>query len=220
MLPPRNSTPLSHRAQQKRSVQTAYRIVEVAIALARKGELADTPMSRIAEAAGVSIGGLYGRFASRPELELAVFERHTTLVTETFEAELAPSALEGIPARDVVRRFAQLLVGLFTGPERELARQASIFLRYSTSEPPADIFTRLNQRCHAMLHDALLARRDELRHEDPDAAVIFVDLAMSAAAREQLLYSAPGLPSAGDAPAPDEVVDRLTDLGCGYLGIT
>lgn len=199
---------------QSRSEATAARILDAAIDLFAAGTLAATPVADIARAAGVSVGGFYGRFRTKADLERAVAEAMLQRVYAPFEPLFAADSLRDADAREVVERFARALVAAFGGPHRDAARRVVLLVRSDADLPTSRAVRDSNARVQQAFAGALLARRTQIGHPDPEAAIAFADLAMSAAAREALLHAGTGL-------AVDEatLVTQLTELGCGYLRI-
>ena len=211
---PDSSTPFARDTTQTRSEATTTRLLEVGLELFAAGTLAETPVAEIARAAGISVGGFYGRFRTKADLERAIAETMLRRLYAPFEELFAPAELEGVSAAGIVERFARGLLRAFGGPDRDAARRVVLMVRGDADLPASREVRDCNARVQRIFAEALLARRAELAHPEPDKAVAFADLAMSAAAREALLHAGTGL-------ALDEsaLIEQLTDLGCAYLRI-
>ena len=107
----------------------------------------------------------------------------------------------------------------FLGRERELAQRVSTLIRSDPVLPISDSIRQINRRCQALLREALLARRNDIHHPDPGAAIEFADMAMSAAARELLLFDDARMGRGEHVSKRRIFVEQLTELGCGYLRI-
>ncbi len=212
---PDPATPFAVETAQTRSERTTLRLLEVALDLFGAGTLAATPVAAIARAAGISVGGFYGRFRTKADLERAVAETMLHRLFAPFDELFAADDLADDTAEQVVRRFAAGLVRAFGGSDRDAARRVVLMVRSDTDLPTSRAVRDRNAHIQTVFAEALLARRRAIGHPDPEAAIAFTDLAMSAAAREALLHAGTGL-----EPDESELVDRLTDLGCAYLRIT
>jgi AcrR family transcriptional regulator len=199
---------------QERSAATAQRILQAAADIFEAGGFDTTPVAEIARRAGVSVGGLYRRYQNKADLQRAVAEARMVRFRRIFADALQPDELGAADAADVVRRYAACLVDFMSGPDRGVLRRLALLLRSDRDLPASQTLQQHNRAVHGMFAAALMARRDQFDVPDPDTAIEFADLAMSAAARESLLHD--GL---RDLPDHDEMVDRLTALGCAYLQI-
>ncbi|MGH7460180.1 MAG: TetR/AcrR family transcriptional regulator [Longimicrobiales bacterium] len=100
-------------AQQARSRKTEQAIAAALSTLMQDKRFADISVAEIAHAAGVSVGGFYGRFASKDALlamvELSILEECEQLAAALLDP--ARFAGQGIPA--IALAYAQLLVTSF-----------------------------------------------------------------------------------------------------------
>lgn len=213
----RKATRFRRTTHQARSEATARRILTRATALFRSGTLATTPVPVIAELAGVSVGGFYARFRSRDDLQRAVVEHLIDRSHAAVIAALSRETLAGRDARGVIRAFAVALADMFGGRNRATIRRLSDLVRTDPELPSSQAIRAINQTGQALLRDALLERRAEIGHPDPESAIGFADLAMSATARELFYFGGTGL---CEGIAKDDIVDRVTELGCRYLQVT
>jgi AcrR family transcriptional regulator len=78
-------------------------MIDAAVKVVAKRGFDGAPVDEIARAAGFSIGALYGNFAGKDDLFLAVYDAHVTW----FEQELAALDLAD-PAAALARAFARL----------------------------------------------------------------------------------------------------------------
>lgn len=209
------SSDFARTTTQSRSEATAARILDVATEHFIRGRFDATPVSELARRAGVSVGGLYGRFRTKADLLRSVAESLMQLLAAEFDARLAPDRLADADAREVVRRYAQCLVRGFGGNNKAVTRRLALLLRSDRDLPASRRIREFNQGLQDKLLTELLARRSQLGHPDPERAVPFADMVMSAAAREALLHDGLG----DQPPDPEQLVATLTELGCSYLRI-
>ncbi len=210
------STPWRRATSQPRSTDTAQRILDEALRRFAAGTLETSPVAEIARAAGVSVGGFYGRYRTKSDLQRAVVQ---TLMDEhlaPFRELLDPEALRGTGAGERVRRYARALVNTFGG-ERDVLRRLVLLVRSDPSLPYSAPIRALNRDVQERWTRALLDCRDEIGHPDPEAALQLVELTISAAAREALLHAGTGVALTDEQRAT--LVDELCDLACRYLRI-
>ncbi|GAA3120093.1 TetR/AcrR family transcriptional regulator [Streptosporangium carneum] len=157
---------LLEQPQQRRSRRSALQILEAARAvLARDGADGFT-MAAVSEASGISIGGIYGRFDGKQGLMRAVGD----LVLTHLEEELAERLRDpGMTLADVVRAFVTCL-------SEDVARQAVHPLAgHSTDDEHVRARKlRARERLFVSFREAVFRNRDEIRHEDPEAALLTV----------------------------------------------
>lgn len=77
VLPDGAKTPTSKKPLQKRALDTQRRIVDAAKELFSEQGFEETTTTLIAKRAGVSIGGLYGRFNNKWEMFLIILQEHS-----------------------------------------------------------------------------------------------------------------------------------------------
>jgi AcrR family transcriptional regulator len=76
----------SRAKSSPRRAATRQRLIEAAVAVVAEHGFHSATVDRIAERAGFSIGALYGNFAGKDELFLAVFDAHLDWFEATIEA--------------------------------------------------------------------------------------------------------------------------------------
>jgi AcrR family transcriptional regulator len=125
-----------HSPKQKRSAQTRERILAAAETLLNGDPFGELSMPRIAEEAGVSVGGLYGRFPSREALLDAVHARYRRRRDAKLAAALADDAGD-VAAR--LERIARAFVDLHASDAGVL--RSFIIATWLTRDggPPADV---------------------------------------------------------------------------------
>ena len=171
-------------AQQERSRKTELAIASALSALLREKSFADISVAEIAQAAGVSVGGFYGRFASKDAL-LALVELNILEEFEQRAAELLdPARFQGKGIEAIALAYARLLVTSFRSRRVEIGQ----ILRYT--RPRSDTEQRLirfNIGVHDRLRALLLERSAEIRGEDKLQTINLGLFFTSALAREAVL---------------------------------
>jgi AcrR family transcriptional regulator len=175
------------RPKQNRSERTSERIIAAALDLFSKKPFEEVSVGDIARKARVSIGGFYARFESKETL-LSWFDEHfldrekeqRTLqfredrwkgksIAEVVEAYLKRGA-------SYLRKYKPLLsritLNVRSGPESKELKRAREF----------------NAAVHKSFIDLLMSRKKEICHPDPDFAITFALMAVTAAMREQILF--------------------------------
>ena len=94
-------------------------MIDAAIKVVAKRGFDGAPVDEIAKAAGFSIGALYGNFAGKDDLFLAVYDAHV----EWFEVVLAEIDFAGDPAAAIEQTFARL-------DQKAASEQFLVFLEF------------------------------------------------------------------------------------------
>ena len=170
------------------------------IAFTKHG-FAHATTNRIAEIAGVSIGTLYHYFPTKESLVQAIVHR---MWTEELEA-LLPHAhlLTDAPLHVATRALAHALCGTIA-KRRELVKRW-----YAEASHLGDLQTGLDMSdaMARLVHDALAARRDEVRPRDlAFAADLVVKTALAVARTGSRDYPS----QLADGTLADELADMLT----------
>lgn len=215
-MPARTPPPSPTAPRQDRSRRTAERIIAAALALLERKSFEALSVAEIARKAGISVGGFYGRFASKQALleyfDAAVLEG----VLGRAEVELDPARLRGADARTVVTTYLRLAVRMFRR-HRLVLQQVALRSRTATDAGFRARIRAANQRLHGRFRALLLARRAELTHPEPELALDLGLTFVSASLREYVLFAEfrPDFARIDDA----RLVRELVDAFCGYLGI-
>ncbi len=199
---------------QERSRRTAEKILEAALSLLSERRIEDVSVAAIAKKAGVSVGAFYERFSGKDAL-IAWFEEHFIAeVLDTAERVLDPAAFVNRSARDVIHAYVAMAVGAFRSHSGVL-RQVALRSRTTLDEAFRARIARTNRFLHDRLRMLLLARRAEIGHPDPVAAVDLGLTFVSAAMREYVLFADT---RTGFAPLDDaRLVRELVDAYAAYL---
>lgn len=132
----------------------------------------------VAELAGVGVNTLYQHFASKEALVGALIERRRDDVWRAVAKQA--SALERAPLPEFITTVTRAMIMAETA-DPELSRALSAQL-------PTGRFSRLSREAETreLLRRALLLRRDEARHREPDDALFVTVVAINAIVRAAL----------------------------------
>jgi AcrR family transcriptional regulator len=160
-------------ALQARSQRTRDLLLDAAEAVLRRGGPDAATVPAIAERAGVAVGSVYRRFPDKDAVLRSVYERFFEQSLTNNRQALAAVSLQQLPLRVVVPR---LVDGMVHGYRAHGALLAGL-LRYADGHPDAGF----RKHAAALRGEALegvtrllLERREEIRHQDPETAVVFL----------------------------------------------
>jgi AcrR family transcriptional regulator len=204
-MPPRTTTTPRKRPRQARAQATVSAILDATIQVLEREGLEAATTTRIAEAAGVSIGTLYQYFSHRDAildaLQNVEFERSLSLMQGVLsDGNLAKSPRETVTA--VVRGLAKLYAAS-PGLHRVLAMEG---LRVAK----ADRVHAFDVRIVAIVRHFLSATQAPIRRKNVEAAAFVAFQSVRATMLASLLERPPGLDEAA-------LVDELADLVLRYL---
>ena len=203
-------------AVQARALETSDRLLDAAEAVLAADGLVGATVPAIAERAGVAVGTVYKRFPDKDALLRCTYERAFLRAAEGNRAALAPERWVGWSAA----RLTRVLVGSMVSGYRRKQTLLAALARYAETHPDA-AFRRRADELTADAFDRvgalLLARRDELRHPDPEGAVRLGLLTVGLALRGVLLRGDDGAlhPFDGD---DDRFAAELSRQLLAYLG--
>lgn len=199
--------------RQRRSQRTQQRILAAVSGLLEERRFDQISVQEIASRAGVSVGGLYGRFGGKDELirwfDAQILEAHQDRIVRAFD----PALWEGASLAAIARRWVEIAVEVFT-EHRALLREIALRSR-AGDEALRSRAAAFNATVDGSVVALLLRSRDSIRARDPELAVRLGLLAVSAALREVLLF--------GEAPRGAEPLDEgalaeeMVRLFVGYL---
>ncbi len=198
--------------QQTRSQQTQARLLDAAAELYAEKGIAATNVADIAAHAGCTTGAVYHHFRDKQALLYALLQRMSEEYRATMAVALDPARWEGATVRDLLRAFLEFSLEL--GRDRPLSKRAAVEVARDDPgfrEHLAELRSEINEGLLALL----LARRQEIRHPQPETAAKFaLDLlgSLLATRLDELL-----LPTYL-ANRPDEAfVDEALEVAAGYL---
>jgi len=125
-------------------------------------------LQEVSKRAGVSIGSIYGRVASKDDLVLAIYDREMERIARRQQRIEADSQREGISGRALVETLVRDMAELMLAESATLR----VFMQRAASDPV--IWQRGAERSHVLadvFETALLEHRDELAHPDPEVAI-------------------------------------------------
>jgi AcrR family transcriptional regulator len=193
----------THEPHQERSRKT-----ERAIAVAFRTLLNDKPfpdisVAEIVEAAGVSIGGFYARYASKEALlamvELSILEEFAARAQEKLAAP-------GTSVEEIAHAYASLLVSNFRTYRAEILQ----ILRYAQNNAASQEQLR---QFNLSVHDRM---RELLRGAASDRTVNMALFFASASAREAILMR--NIRMYPVELTDDELVVEIAAAFAGYVG--
>ncbi|GAA5051604.1 AcrR family transcriptional regulator [Thermocatellispora tengchongensis] len=198
--------------KQERSRLSFERAQDAVVALLVEHGSDSFTLAEVAERAGVSIGSMYTRVASKDDLILAVQQREMARIEEETRR-----ALDGPPSADVP--FPEVVRGLVVSTGELLRSNAGIMrpfmLRANTDPEVARLGKQSSQVLAGLFRARLLGRPDAIRHAQPDRAVRWCfTMVYSVLARYLGLGSSPESAGEGDW---DELLDDLAETVTLYL---
>lgn len=150
--------------QQARSRAALQRLLAAAQDVLANDGIDEFTIARVAERAGVSVGGVYRRFAGREQLIEAV--RHELLARlENAVTEALDNA--GPSLAEVISAFTAALSAILAESGHVIPAMLASGHRAGTPEQVPRTFTAVRQR----FFDAVSPYRDQIRHPDPSAAL-------------------------------------------------
>jgi AcrR family transcriptional regulator len=206
---------LARLPKQARSRLTLHRLLSAAEALLDHGGLEAATVPAIAKAAGVSVGVVYRRFPDKDMLLRAVYQRVFDSFAQQNVSRLQIAGTIDVPLPALVRGMVK---GIAEGYRRRRNLLRAL-VRYARTHPDPEFRELAKKMNRATLFHvvALLSRhRDEIKHPQPEVAIEFGLLAVSAVLHTLILEEEP---PAG-IRAPEQFEEELTRMFLAYLGIT
>ena len=199
---------------QARSKQTLERILDATEALLEERAFEAISVQSIVRKAGTSVGAFYARFRDKDALLPALYERYDRWIHRHAEALERERPWDGMDLSETVHWLVGELTELFLG-RRLLMRAMTLHARLRPEK--IDTETRARRaRQMRFLNDALLERRAEILHPDPEHAVRVALFMAASLCREWLLF--PDAPHASITNVDEaEVVREIERQMLGYL---
>lgn len=177
--------------QQARSRLVLERIVRAAGRLLDDKPFEDIAVSEIAREAGVAVGTVYTRFPSKDALLVYVFEVLIfPKIERKVEAVVSPRRAQSETLYEFTLRYLWAVRNVFI-VHRAWLRPLTLISRQSPDPDIRRFLRTVNGAIHVRLQSALLDRKREVRHPDPNAAVQMAILWLGGAMREKFLYAEP-----------------------------
>jgi AcrR family transcriptional regulator len=161
--------------KQQRSRESHERVIAATRRLLTEEKGADFTLADVSRESGVSIGGIYGRFESRMALILEVQMRINAQMIDECAARIAQACTAARDGRDLMRRL------VFEIAESLRAHRDIIKAIVDASLADAEIAQeglRAYARQLELFKSALLARRGEIAHPEPEQAIEFCFLSV------------------------------------------
>jgi AcrR family transcriptional regulator len=163
-----NGNSLVREPKQERSRQSFDKAVDATVSLLAERRSDAFTLAEVAQRAGVSTGSIYGRVESKSDLIRAAQARETARIREVQRAVFARPAPEGESFEDSVSRT----IGNLGEVLRAEASVLAPFMLIGNHDPVVAQEGKLGfEDSVELFRAALLTRRDEIRHADPERAV-------------------------------------------------
>jgi AcrR family transcriptional regulator len=156
---------------QERSQRTLERLFDAAEAEIREKGYADASVVEIARRAGCSVGTFYRRFRDKTALFHALDERWGEAFRATMEDAVSAERWAGAVILEILTGYIEFSMG--QGREHAELHRAAIHMA-SRDARFAERQRKLAAELHTRLRALLVARQDEIGHEDPPRAIEFV----------------------------------------------
>jgi AcrR family transcriptional regulator len=198
--------------KQNRSRKSFDKAVDAAVALfVERGSDAFT-LADVASRSGVSTGSIYTRVDSKDDLLRAAHAREMARFAEQTREAFSTDIPDDESFADTIARVIRQLAGLL----RDNAPVLAAFMRRAGQDP---VIAENGKTTHAeavkCFREALLARREDIRHPDPDHSVTWsFTVAYSVLARWLGLGTEPTAAGEGDW---DVILTDLTEMITTFL---
>ena len=208
------TSPSKPFAKQARSKRSEERILDASERLLSLRTWEHISVANIAEAASMSVGGVYARFASKDALLSALHVRYTTERTEAFEAFFSQPHLKTADLQTRIKEWVSLIVDLFHA-RRGVLRT---FVLQVWSDPDTlgegaakDLTGVYDQSIRFLLESA-----DKIQHPNSRNAVQLAMTAIVATLRETLILKPAKTPGAFPI-SRTRLKSELSHLALSYL---
>jgi AcrR family transcriptional regulator len=175
------------RPKQNRSERTSERIIAAALELFSRKPFDEVSVGDIARKARVSIGGFYARFESKETL-LSWFDEHfLDREKEQRTLQFREDRWKGKNIAEVVEAYLKRAAS-YLRKYKPLLSRITLNVRSSPETKELKRAREFNAAVHKSFIDLLMSRKNEMRHPNPDFAITFALMAVTAAMREQILF--------------------------------
>jgi AcrR family transcriptional regulator len=165
------------------------RILTATANLLRQRPLSEITVAQITTKAKCCTASFYQRFPAKEDLVPALYEQYDRHLRSRVETMLAKAPSSNASFRETVRRLIGLMVDQYAN-ERWLYREFVLYARTHSEVRTPELVARRKEVHRLPL--AILSRfKQEIRHADPEKAILFAIFLVSAAAREKILFEAP-----------------------------
>jgi len=211
---PRNDLHWIRAPRQERTHQSLERLLDVAEALLRDKDFDDIHVRDIAERSDTSVAAFYRRFKDKDALLHALHERGCEEAFATADDALSSDRWQNADIAEILFAFFPFLIEVLR-PKESLYR--AIYQRAISDEEMRERSMKVSRHLVARLSELLIARRDEITHPDPLAAVPF---ALIQAIALLMQHYTVGVRELGPSPMGDDFIARELATSClAYLGV-
>jgi len=200
--------------QQARSRATFNRLLDATEELLDEGGLDAATVPAIAERAGVSVGVIYRRFPDKDNLLRAVYQR---FFDRTRQANLVAIASVGHYRMSLNKLMRGIVRGAIAGNrmKRNIIRALILYGTTHRDRTFRRAAMAMNQETMRAVSAMLMSRADEMNHPNPEQAIEFAMLSVSAVLHATILEEEPLYTFS----KPEAIEEELTRLVLAYLGI-
>ncbi len=154
----------------RRSQETLERLLDAAEELVSERGFDNTTVSEIVRRANSSVGAMYARFNDKDSLLVCLHERFCEQALATADMALEPERWEGATIPEILSLTTPFLVHTYH-LKRGLIR--AFIVRCSRDNQFAERASRVGREVSARLIKLLMARREEIKHPNPELAIDF-----------------------------------------------
>jgi AcrR family transcriptional regulator len=172
---------------QIRSKRTLDRLIKATTELLQDRPLSDITVTDITSRARCSVGSFYARFASKDDLLPFIYERYDEQLQERLPALLRTAPERPATLVSVTAGLVSNMVDEYVR-RRWLHREVALYARARPDAISTDVLIRRSQ-LHQLPLRLFVRFHDEIRHPDPDRAVLFAIFLVAAAARDKILFA-------------------------------
>ena len=213
-----SETPFAITPKQQRGQLAERKLVDALAHLLATESFETITVSQIATKARLAVGTVYRRFPSKEHLLFHVAnDVGRTQLMPLLERTARKEAWAKLPARELIGRYLAFVALIFRR-HRPLLRAGAIVSRLDLEPGLTQLVRENNRIAHDQFRALLVARKHEIRHQDPYPAIDLGILWVSAALREIVLFEEP-VSGLGQDLSLNSVVTELTAAMCAYLQI-
>lgn len=175
--------------KQDRSRKTYDALLDAAEKLLKEKPWEKISTVALMAEAGLSNGAIYGRFKSKDDLLVGLYERHDAHLKERHRNWLASSSKEDLSLEEYLdRELDNLIRSLYEN--RWLLREMGLISRIRPEVVSESVRTERKEILD-QIAEGVLRYRDEFDVPDPERAVEVMVFAVSTVLREAILYQGP-----------------------------
>ncbi len=202
--------------RQERSRRTMRRLLAAAEEIISERGVSSLTVGEVARRAGTAVGTLYTRFPDKDTFLRVFYDRLFAQAATAADVVFDPSRRRSLPMRDLLGGCVSVLVRDYRA-RRGLLRALLLYVRTHHDAAFQTRAERFNLRFFARLKGVILSHRSEIRHPDPERAILVGLMMIDGAAKEAILFgeARPASLSVSDA----SLVTELTRAICAHLGV-